>query len=240
MHPIGSPVVRKNAEHAASSLHRTNVHFEFNGGLRRGYSRRWANLGCENVNRHTNRNGFKQKGWCNLETALIRSETTMIGKNFESLKCEAVCTRLEADQRTILRRLQDVERQCRNLTDLHSTLHCASVRRGFAPKLQVPNAEWKELMACRIKQYMLQFAAEHEKRDFDDNGSIEDWLRRRMREDDDWNLSVDELLRCRDELYAQNGISVHAETLRQRFAAMGHDVAGGEEQIDELIDEIED
>ena len=240
MHPKGSPVVRENAQHAASSLHRTNVHFEFNAGLRRGYSRRWANLGCENVNRHINRNGFKQKGWCSLGTALIRSETTMIGKNLETLKCEAVCTRLEADQRTILRRLQDVERQCRNLTDLHSTLHCASVRQVFAPKLEVSMAKWKELMARRIKQYMLQFAAEHEKGDFDDKGCIRDWLRRQKREIDDWNLSVDELLRCRDELYAENGVQVHVETLRQRFVALGHDVGGGDEQIGELIDEIED
>lgn len=51
----GEFIVQRTADHAHSSLHRGNIHKEYNCGLCKGYRRRWANMGVESINRNTNR-----------------------------------------------------------------------------------------------------------------------------------------------------------------------------------------
>lgn len=228
-------MVALDCPHVKSSVHRTNVHYEFNAGLRGGYARRYANLGCENVNRHTNRNQYKRKGWCGLDTAIMRCDLTMVGKNIESIGCSSVRQRLEVDQPEILLRLQRSVRECRSLADLWSSVNAPGLKKGFTQRLTVPQSEWKELLGQKVQEYMVQFARDEETADFDDAGEILRWLKMRQRKGN-WSLTFEELVSCRAHLYTKMGIRVSLEALRLRFADLGHDVEMSSQNSGEIFE----
>ena len=93
--PRGPPVVPFACKHAASSLHRHNVHREYNGGCFVGEQKRWANMSIESINRNTNRYRFSQNGAYG---------------NFKALDDYRVLTKLHNEQPDVLHELQRAQR----------------------------------------------------------------------------------------------------------------------------------
>lgn len=235
--PRGPPVVPFASKHAASSLHRHNVHREYNGGCFVGEQKRWANMSIESINRNTNRYRFSQNGAYGVAGMFVRNAIIHITSNFKALDDYRVLTKLHNEQPEVLHELQSALRDCRELHDLQRELAKVGHNNTLCIDLRTSQEQRDERERIMVTQYMIQFSSDKVAPEYVNVGSVKAWV---YNQADDWRFSADELRRCFAEMEAEQSAPMRLEDLRISFSRLGYTVkCQSSEEWLEIVREIE-